>query len=76
MQEFISVKQILLNGSSNNQNETEIEVYQKRELLESKVTPDKEANWMTIIVKRINFIFDEKECQLINFTDLTAFTQL
>ena len=76
MQEFISVKQILLNGNSNNQNEIEIEVYQKRELLESKVTPDKEANWMTIIVKRINFIFDEKECQLINFTDLTAFTQL
>ena len=76
MQEFISVKQILLNGNCNNQNETEIEVYQKKELLESKVTPDKEANWMTIIVKRINFIFDEKECQLINFTDLTAFTQL
>ena len=76
MQEFVSVKQILLNGNSNNQNEVEIEVYQKKELLESKVTPDKEANWMTIIVKRINFIFDEKECQLINFTDLTAFTQL
>ena len=31
---------------------------------------------MTIIVKRINFIFDEKECQLINFTDVTAYTKL
>lgn len=30
----------------------------------------------TIIVKRMDLIFDENECQIINFTDLTAYKML
>ena len=33
-------------------------------------------NSKTLIVKRMDFIFDEKECQIINVTDLTAYTKL
>ena len=30
----------------------------------------------TIIVKRMDLMFDEKECQIINFSDLTAYKML
>ena len=30
----------------------------------------------TFIVKRMDFIFEDQECQIINVTDLTAYTKL
>ena len=30
----------------------------------------------TFIVKRMDFMFEDQECQIINVTDLTAYTKL
>ena len=30
----------------------------------------------TVIIKRMDFFFQEKECKIINITDLTAYTKL
>ena len=38
--------------------------------------PDDKAVKKTIIVKRMDFMFQEKECQIINITDLTAYIKL
>ena len=58
--------------ASDEANHDQIEVYE----VKKDQGPDQAPSLMTIIVKRINFIFDEKECQLINFTDVTAYTKL
>ena len=34
------------------------------------------AHQKTVIVNRMKFIFNEKECAVINFTDITAYKRL
>ena len=40
------------------------------------VQSDQSKQERTIIVKRNNMIIDDKECQVVNFTDISAYKRL
>ena len=37
---------------------------------------DGEIDDLTLIVKRVGLTFDDKECQVLNFADITAYQRL
>ena len=42
----------------------------------SDVNPSDKPAKKTVIVKRMDFTFQDKECKIINFTDLTSYMKL
>ena len=67
----MSLKQILLESKMASLENDDVEVYK---MIDKEAGGD--AVEKTIIVKRMDFMFDENECHLINFTDLTAYKKL
>lgn len=60
------------NNSANSLTDNTVEVYKM-------VKPSdngEETTEKTLIVKRMDFMFDEKECQIINITDISAYIKL
>ena len=57
-------------------NKVESYVMRGANFSESDVDVEDQGGDRTIIVKRIDLIFNETECQVINFTDITAYKRL
>ena len=75
----LSLKEILLQKNTQKlDNHQQVEVYKmidtNKEHSDEKST--EAAAQKTIIVKRMDYMFQEKECQIINITDLTAYIKL
>ena len=68
----MSLKEILLRKTEKLLDDESVEVYK---MVSDSNEEDSKAE-KTIIVKRMDFIFQEKECQIINITDLTAYIKL
>ena len=45
-------------------------------MLESEIDGVNSEKDQTIIVKRMNLIFNDKECQVVNFTNITTYKRL
>ena len=76
---FLSLKQILLQKNTQQLSTGQsVEVYKMIDTSQGLKNgkPDEKAVKKTIIVKRMDFMFQEKECQIINITDLTAYIKL
>ena len=69
---FVSLKDILLRKTDKLYDDEAVEVYK---MVPNSGDDDSQAQ-KTIIVKRMDFMFQEKECQIINITDLTAYIKL
>ena len=76
---FLSLKQILLQKNTQQLSTGQsVEVYKMIDTSQGLKNgkPEEKAVKKTIIVKRMDFMFQEKECQIINITDLTAYIKL
>ena len=69
---LISLRQVLQNNSANSLSDNAVEVYK----MVKPSSNGKEKTEKTLIVKRMDFMFDEKECQIINITDISAYIKL
>ena len=67
----------MLKQVSNDDNKNRVESYiMLSNSLETDMEREKYEKDITLIVKRMEFIFNDKECQVLNFTDITTYKRL
>ena len=71
-----SLKDILLKDVHASEQMNQVETYKMLNKKASGIEGDESNGDQTIVVKRMDLIFNEKECQVFNFTDMTMYLQL
>ena len=77
MGELLSLRDIMLMPASIDKSKKKVETYiMLSNELETKNDGDESEKDQTIIVKRSNLIFNDKECQVVNFANITTYKRL
>ena len=70
---LISLQEVLLSKTVQNSDKAE---YYTMAYLDHECNGGQQDIQKTIIVKRIDFIFNDKNCKVINFTDISTYNRL